>query len=104
MGLLRLILSIAFRKVQECPKRTPYAKVMAVFNQVALSIGTRRETRLALNFLRDAQAIGDELVVFGFTLSIALQKVQECPKRTPNAKVMAIFNQVAHSISKRRET
>ena len=37
---------------------------MAVFNQVAHSIGKRRETRLALNFLSDVQAIGDELVVF----------------------------------------
>ena len=43
---------------------TDSVKVMAVFIQVAHSIGKRRETRLALNFLSDAQAIGDELVVF----------------------------------------
>ena len=37
---------------------------MAVFNQVADSIGKRRETRLALNFVSDAQAIGVAFVSF----------------------------------------
>ena len=37
---------------------------MSVFNQVALSIGKRRETRLAFNFVSDAQAIGVGLVAF----------------------------------------
>ena len=64
MRLFGFIRSIALGKVQECLKRTPNAKVMTVFNQVAHSIGKRRETILALNFLSDAQAIGDELVVF----------------------------------------
>ena len=45
---------------------------MAVFNQVADSIGKRRETGLVLNFVCDAQAIGVGLVVLRFILSIDL--------------------------------
>ena len=53
-----------FMKNTRMSQTNKNTKVMAFINQVADSIGERRETGLALNFVTDAQAIGIGLASF----------------------------------------
>ena len=53
-----------FIKNKRMSQTNKNSKVMAVINQVADTVGKRRETSLALNFESDAQAIGVALVSF----------------------------------------
>ena len=57
-----------------------------------------------MNFVSDAQAIGVGIVVFEIHPFDIFMKNTRMSQTNKNSKVMAVINQVADSIGKRRET